>query len=51
MIGFVCDRGGRFLMILRIFFCALMIGSMYVFVRSLVPHTVIAPIRCGNACM
>ena len=21
MIGFVCDRGGRFFMILRIFFC------------------------------
>ena len=51
MIGFVCDRGGRFFMILMIFFCALMIGCMYVFVRSLVPQTVIAPIKCGKACM
>ena len=45
--GFVCVRGGRFIMILIIFFCVLVSGCMYVLAEFSVPHTVMVPMRCG----
>ena len=47
MIGLVCALGGRFLINLVIFFCALISGWMYVLLLSLVPQTAVLRMRWG----
>lgn len=47
MMGLVCVLGGTFLMSLVIFFCILIRGWSWVLVGLSVPHTEIAPIKCG----
>ena len=41
--GLVCVRGGRFMMILMIFFCVLMSGCMYSLLGNCVPQIVTFP--------
>lgn len=51
MSGFVCVCGGRFMISRISFFCVLISGCMYSALCLSVPHIVIAPIRCGYACV
>ena len=46
--GWVCVRGGAFVMSLISFFCVLISGWVYVFFISSVSHSVIAHMRCGS---